>query len=154
MRGAIPPLPQYVFMACSLVKHRDNFTFTFTVYILGYNKERPLKLVGTAFGGLSSTGCDLHFNLFIHSCRDVHRIPLIYATRKIRPMRDLVNIRAVVPTLCLKLPIISSYERSLYYLYVFFRSLFNNAVLLAGVDGWKASIFCCKSRCRHYCRTV
>jgi hypothetical protein len=28
MRGAIPPLPQYVFMAWCLVKHRDNFTFT------------------------------------------------------------------------------------------------------------------------------
>jgi hypothetical protein len=30
LRGAIPPLPQYVFMAWCLVKHRDNFTFTFT----------------------------------------------------------------------------------------------------------------------------
>jgi hypothetical protein len=29
MREAIPPLPQYVFMARCLVKHRDNFTFTF-----------------------------------------------------------------------------------------------------------------------------
>jgi hypothetical protein len=29
MRGFIPLLPQYVFMAWSLVKHRDNFTFTF-----------------------------------------------------------------------------------------------------------------------------
>jgi hypothetical protein len=27
MRGAIPPLPQYVFMALCLVKHRDNCTF-------------------------------------------------------------------------------------------------------------------------------
>jgi hypothetical protein len=27
MCGAIPPLPQYVFMAWCLVKHRDNFTF-------------------------------------------------------------------------------------------------------------------------------
>jgi hypothetical protein len=27
MRGAIPPLPQYVFMAWCLVKHRDKFTF-------------------------------------------------------------------------------------------------------------------------------
>jgi hypothetical protein len=30
MLGAIPPLPQYVFMAWCLVKHRDNFTFTFS----------------------------------------------------------------------------------------------------------------------------
>jgi hypothetical protein len=28
MRGAIPPLPEYVLMAWCLVKHRDNFTFT------------------------------------------------------------------------------------------------------------------------------
>jgi len=27
MRGAILPLPQYVFMAWCLVKHRDNFAF-------------------------------------------------------------------------------------------------------------------------------
>jgi hypothetical protein len=30
MHGAIPPLPQYVFMAWCLLKHRDNFTFIFT----------------------------------------------------------------------------------------------------------------------------
>jgi len=30
MRGAISPLPQYFFMAWFSVKHRDNFTFTFT----------------------------------------------------------------------------------------------------------------------------
>jgi hypothetical protein len=30
MRGAVPPLPQHVFMAWCLVKHMDNFTFTFT----------------------------------------------------------------------------------------------------------------------------
>jgi hypothetical protein len=30
MSGAIHPLPQYAFMAWCLVKHRDNFTFTFT----------------------------------------------------------------------------------------------------------------------------
>jgi len=29
MSGAIPPLPQYAFIAWYLVKHRDNFTFTF-----------------------------------------------------------------------------------------------------------------------------
>jgi hypothetical protein len=31
MNGAIPPLLQYVFMAWCLVKHRDNFTFLFSV---------------------------------------------------------------------------------------------------------------------------
>jgi hypothetical protein len=31
MHGAVPPLPHYAFMAWCLVKHRDNFTFTFTL---------------------------------------------------------------------------------------------------------------------------
>jgi hypothetical protein len=32
MSEAIPPLPQYAFMAwCSVKKHKDNFTFTFTL---------------------------------------------------------------------------------------------------------------------------
>jgi hypothetical protein len=30
MSGATPPLSQYASMAWCLVKHRDNFTFTFT----------------------------------------------------------------------------------------------------------------------------
>jgi hypothetical protein len=34
MREAIPPLPQYVFMAWCLVKHRDNSTFTFYIIII------------------------------------------------------------------------------------------------------------------------
>jgi hypothetical protein len=35
-RGAIPPLPQYVFLAY-LFKPRDSFTFTFTLpYLLSY----------------------------------------------------------------------------------------------------------------------
>jgi hypothetical protein len=34
MCGAIPPLPQYTFMEWCLVKHRDNFTFTFILVAL------------------------------------------------------------------------------------------------------------------------
>jgi hypothetical protein len=34
MRGAIPPLPQYAFMAWCLVKHRDSFTCTFIITVL------------------------------------------------------------------------------------------------------------------------
>jgi hypothetical protein len=30
MHGAVPPFPQYVFMAWCLVKHRDNLTCSFT----------------------------------------------------------------------------------------------------------------------------
>jgi hypothetical protein len=33
MRGAIPTLPQYIFMASCLVKHSDNFTFTFNTIV-------------------------------------------------------------------------------------------------------------------------
>jgi hypothetical protein len=37
MRGATPPLPQYIFMAWCLVKHRDNFTFYFYLYLSQVN---------------------------------------------------------------------------------------------------------------------
>jgi len=45
MRGVINPLPQYAFMWC-LVKHRDNFTFTFTNFAL---LNRPTKPVQSVF---------------------------------------------------------------------------------------------------------
>jgi hypothetical protein len=32
MRGTIPPLPQYVFMAWCLVKHRDNVPLPLPLY--------------------------------------------------------------------------------------------------------------------------
>jgi hypothetical protein len=35
MSGDIPPLPQYVPVAWCLLKHRENFTFTLTVLLLG-----------------------------------------------------------------------------------------------------------------------
>jgi hypothetical protein len=43
MRGAIPPLPKYVFMAWYLVKHRDN-----TVLILHYPRKFAGSLTGAA----------------------------------------------------------------------------------------------------------
>jgi hypothetical protein len=50
IRGAIPPLPLYVFMALCLVKHRDNFTFTFTfsskftlIQLICYNLHKHHK---------------------------------------------------------------------------------------------------------------
>jgi hypothetical protein len=45
MCGAIPPLLQYVFMAWCLVKHRDNFTFTF-YHIFRVTKLRKMRLMG------------------------------------------------------------------------------------------------------------
>jgi hypothetical protein len=60
MRGAIPPLPQYVFMEWCFVKHRDNFTFylytsrsvmkqTHT-HTHTHTNEREIKTLGD-FGG-------------------------------------------------------------------------------------------------------
>jgi hypothetical protein len=45
MRGAAPPLPQYVFMTWCLITHRDNFTFTF-IWI-EYYSESMLKYTPT-----------------------------------------------------------------------------------------------------------
>jgi hypothetical protein len=44
MRGVLPPLSEYVFIAWYLVKHRDNFTFTFAFTLCIYN---ALDLFGT-----------------------------------------------------------------------------------------------------------
>jgi len=40
-----PPLHQYAFMAWCLVKHRDNFTFTFTILVVHYTTLSHLGLV-------------------------------------------------------------------------------------------------------------
>jgi hypothetical protein len=45
MHGAIPPLPEYVFMAWFLVKHRDNFTFTIYGFIDGMGGKETLKRI-------------------------------------------------------------------------------------------------------------
>jgi hypothetical protein len=44
MRGAIPPHPQYVFMAWCSVKHRDKFTFAF--YLLATTRIKGGKKSG------------------------------------------------------------------------------------------------------------
>jgi hypothetical protein len=47
MRGAIPPLPQYVFMAWCLVKHSDNFTsLPFYVIIIQLEETANIKSLG------------------------------------------------------------------------------------------------------------
>jgi hypothetical protein len=43
MSGAIPPFPQYVFMAC-LVKHRYNFTFTFYLKLYKVYQKWEIRL--------------------------------------------------------------------------------------------------------------
>jgi hypothetical protein len=54
MRGAIPPLRQYVFMAWCLVKHRDNFNFIF--YTLIYNIGLDLRRVENVVNGNEQNG--------------------------------------------------------------------------------------------------
>jgi hypothetical protein len=44
MRGAIPPLPQYTFMAWCQLKLRDDFTFTFPFFSLHANNLLSLHL--------------------------------------------------------------------------------------------------------------
>jgi hypothetical protein len=43
MRGAVPPLPQYAFMAWCLAKHRDSFTFYLSKEISKYFKLTALE---------------------------------------------------------------------------------------------------------------
>jgi hypothetical protein len=46
MRGVIPPLPQYLFMAWCLVNHRDNFAFPFPFSFsrFAYRESTPYKI--------------------------------------------------------------------------------------------------------------
>jgi hypothetical protein len=56
MGGAIPPLPQYVFLVWCLVKHRDNFTFSsiftssYTHVEDSYAKSSPLAQTARSHG--------------------------------------------------------------------------------------------------------
>jgi hypothetical protein len=55
MRGAITPLPQYAFMAWCLVKHRDNFTFTFSVVDFCVSVIYVLRKIWSNISGESKT---------------------------------------------------------------------------------------------------
>jgi hypothetical protein len=60
MHAAIPLLPQYVFMALCLVKHKDNFTFTF--YFIS-----SLKIKDRSVNNYNFTGCIIRvWNLIFH----------------------------------------------------------------------------------------
>jgi hypothetical protein len=63
MRGAIPPLPQYVFMAWCLVKHTDN------LYIYMYTCIR--YTVMTRFAPLGSRKSGLQ-QMRVRSARPLH----------------------------------------------------------------------------------
>jgi hypothetical protein len=47
MRGSIPPISPYVFMAWCLVKNRDNFTF----YTLVCGSRRTVARMHVEYGG-------------------------------------------------------------------------------------------------------
>jgi hypothetical protein len=51
MRGAIPPLPQYAFMAWCLVNHRDSFTFTFSTFVIRVAWLRDCKVLSGGYIG-------------------------------------------------------------------------------------------------------
>jgi hypothetical protein len=46
MGAAMPPFPQYVFMAGCLLKRRDNFTFTFNSFIISDVELTEFPLYG------------------------------------------------------------------------------------------------------------
>jgi hypothetical protein len=65
MRGAVPPLPQYAFMAWCLVKHRDNFTFTFKwIDELKFNDDATKLSQTERFIGMPKGRIHLEFHLF------------------------------------------------------------------------------------------
>jgi hypothetical protein len=55
MPGAIPPLPQYIFMAWCLVKQRDNFIFSFLLTLLNRGLSIINIIVGISFNDKLST---------------------------------------------------------------------------------------------------
>jgi hypothetical protein len=54
MRGAMPLLTQYIFMAWCLVKHREKFTFTFYILHFGYVAGRARSRSGRCDEGEKS----------------------------------------------------------------------------------------------------
>jgi hypothetical protein len=74
MRGAVSPVPQYAFMAWCLVRHRDNFTFTFMFQRqcieVSLNVTALLVLINTALSYSQIAAVELlyetHFVLFLN----------------------------------------------------------------------------------------
>jgi hypothetical protein len=76
MRGAIPPLLQYIFMACYLVKHRDNFIVIYTLqtYIHTY-------IIHTYING--------HKYTHMHTYTKIHTYIHTYAHTRIHIHRNI-----------------------------------------------------------------
>jgi hypothetical protein len=70
MRRAIPPLPQYV-MAWCLVKHRDNFTFTFILAVADHcGRPRFMNLTLVKMNSLTRGEKRRHTEITPHNERD------------------------------------------------------------------------------------
>jgi hypothetical protein len=68
MRGAIPPLSQYAFMAWCLVKHRDNFAF-YVLKIIAMN-DAPTENVKFRKKLVSVSGQKMWTNLSVSVSAD------------------------------------------------------------------------------------
>jgi len=62
MRGVIPPLHQYAFMALYLVKHRENFTFIFTLPSTNSRATQKKHGIRRHVSSAASQRISLHFN--------------------------------------------------------------------------------------------
>jgi hypothetical protein len=83
MRGAIPLLPQYAFMAWCLVKHRDNFTF-YLATLLGLLK----KIV---------TGYKIW--IFKYDPKEKHQSLQVKGSEYARPRRQNIKIKLLYSSL-------------------------------------------------------
>jgi hypothetical protein len=78
MRGAIPPFPQYVFMAWCLVKHRDNFTFTMSRSSSGLSPPGFLvNILYVLFVSFIHATCPVHLTLIMCTflCEKLFQFP-------------------------------------------------------------------------------
>jgi hypothetical protein len=80
MRGAIPPLPQYVFIAWCLVKHRHNFTFY--LYEAGFEIR---SFHGGEDSSRSLLGCDAIFRVKMEAARSSETMTPYITTRRHNP---------------------------------------------------------------------
>jgi hypothetical protein len=90
MNGAIPPFPQYAFMAWCLVKHRDNVTFIFYLY-------RQCKF--TSFYILSARPTDADVHIHVTMQRNVLRILALRSTQF--PMQHITHSVIRYPLSCI-----------------------------------------------------
>jgi len=75
--------PQYVFMACYLVTHRDNFNFTFVHFIKRMHKDcvrKSMKSQGISASNISG---------LMNYCR---KIIVIYSRNEVKPKKPLYRL--------------------------------------------------------------